>query len=98
MSSAEFTEWQAYYSGEPFGDLRADHRTGILAALVANLGLGKHDKPAEPLDFITHGDATPAPATPAIPKAPPDAELRRRSQQDQIDAIKRFTAAKHGKG
>lgn len=94
----------AYYSTEPFGDLRADYRTGILASLVANLMIGKNQKPAEPIDFVIHDDAKPGETVldPKRPKphdqAEPDAELRRRSQQEQIDAIKRFTAARHPKG
>lgn len=37
VSSKEFTTWQAMFAMEPFGDVRADLRNGILCALVANL-------------------------------------------------------------
>lgn len=36
VSSRELTEWQAYYSLEPFGEERADLRAGIVASTVAN--------------------------------------------------------------
>jgi hypothetical protein len=105
ITSSEFAEYRAYYSAEPFGDLRADYRIGILASLVANLGIGEHDTPATPIDFVIHGDAKsgetvlePKTGDQAEPDAEPDAELRRKSQQEQIDAIKRFTAARHRKG
>lgn len=57
MSSSEFYEWWAYYSIEPFGDLRDDFRIGILDSLVANLMIAEDTEPARPLDFVIHGDA-----------------------------------------
>lgn len=36
MSSRELTEWQAFFSLEPFGELRDDLRSAIVAATVAN--------------------------------------------------------------
>lgn len=36
ISSQEFTEWQAYYSLEPFGQEPDDLRAATLAALTAN--------------------------------------------------------------
>lgn len=56
MTSAEFQEWRAYYQIEPFGDLRADFRSGILCSIVSNLMLGKDDEPATPMDFVIHDD------------------------------------------
>lgn len=58
MDSAEFTEWQAYYQLEPFGELVADERHGSLAALMANINRNPEVKP-EPWfgdDFITWRD------------------------------------------
>jgi len=54
ISSAEFAEWQAYYRLEPFGEERADLRTGILAALIANVNRDpkQRKKPYEPADFM----------------------------------------------
>lgn len=54
MDSAEFTEWQAYYQLEPFGELVADERHGSAAALLANINRNPEAK-AEPWradDFI----------------------------------------------
>jgi hypothetical protein len=42
----------AYYSLEPFGDSRADLRTGIVASLIANIHRGKDQKPYKPEDFM----------------------------------------------
>ena len=58
MDSAEFTEWQAYYQLEPFGELVADERLGALAALTANIQRNPDVKP-DPWcadDFITWRD------------------------------------------
>ena len=41
MSSAEFTEWLAYYSVSPFGDERADLRMAILADTMARVNGAK---------------------------------------------------------
>ena len=93
VTSAEFQEYRAYYSTEPFGDLRADFRTGILAAIVQNLFLGKTDKPSEPIDFVIHGDAKttdsgdPAPSILTESGILPLAD-RRQSQEATISAMK----------
>jgi len=50
MLSKEFTEWQAYWSLEPFGPLTNYERTGILASQVVNVGLGK--VVTKPSDFM----------------------------------------------
>lgn len=58
MDSAEFTEWQAYYQLEPFGELVADERHGSAAALLANINRNPEAR-AEPWrsdDFITWRD------------------------------------------
>lgn len=52
MSSAEFGEWKAYYSLEPFGDRIADIRMGTLASVIANVNRGKDTPPYKPNDFI----------------------------------------------
>lgn len=36
ISAEEFAEWVAYFSAEPWGEERADLRSGIIAATVAN--------------------------------------------------------------
>ena len=54
MSSREFSEWQAYYAQEPFGEYRADLRMGILASLIANMfnDPKKRTKNYTPDDFM----------------------------------------------
>jgi hypothetical protein len=52
MSSAEFGEWKAYYSLEPFGDRIEDIRMGTLASLTANINKSKDTPAYKPNDFI----------------------------------------------
>jgi hypothetical protein len=52
MTSAEFGEWIAYYSIEPFGERIEDLRAGTVASTVANVNRGKDTRPYAPLDFI----------------------------------------------
>ncbi|XYJ11813.1 phage tail assembly protein T [Telluria sp. B2] len=54
ISSAEFTEWQAFYQLEPFGDLVADMRHGVATSLHANLNRDPkvRPEPYRPDDFI----------------------------------------------
>ena len=51
MTSAELTEWQAYYALEPFGEWRADLRSGMAAASLFNLWRGENP-PRKPSDFM----------------------------------------------
>jgi hypothetical protein len=52
MPSAEFTEWKAYAALEPFGEARADLRSGIVAATLANIHRAKKTKAFKPHDFM----------------------------------------------
>lgn len=52
MSSAEFGEWKAYFSLEPFGTRIEDIRMGTVASVVANVNRGKDTPPYKPNDFI----------------------------------------------
>lgn len=36
ISAEEFAEWVAFFTAEPWGEERADLRSGIIAATVAN--------------------------------------------------------------
>lgn len=62
ISSAEFTEWMAFYELEPFGDLVADLRHGTATSLLANINRDSKARPdpytAE--DFIPWRAGTPA--------------------------------------
>ncbi len=54
ISSAEFTEWQAFYELEPFGDIVADLRHGSATSVLANINRNPDARP-EPFraeDFI----------------------------------------------
>lgn len=52
ISSAEFGEWVAYFSLEPFGDRMDDIRMGTIAAAVANSVRTKDSPVRLPLDFV----------------------------------------------
>jgi hypothetical protein len=52
MSSAEFGEWIAFYSIEPFGDRIEDLRAGVVASVVANVNRKASTPAYKPLDFI----------------------------------------------
>lgn len=52
ISSSEFTEWQAYYQMEPFGEAVADLRHGVATALQANVHYGSESKRFQADDFI----------------------------------------------
>ena len=54
VDSVELTEWRAYYTLEPFGELVADQRHGILTSTLANVNRNPQKTP-EPYtlrDFI----------------------------------------------
>ena len=52
MGSDELTEWMAYYQLEPFGDYRADYRSGVVASTFANAHRAKDAGPFRPEDFM----------------------------------------------
>lgn len=52
VSSAEFAEWIAYYTVEPFGEQRADLRSAIIATVIANVNRGKGQRPFKTDDFM----------------------------------------------
>ena len=53
-TSAELTEWIAFYQLEPFGPERGDLQAGIVAATVANVNRDakKQKKPYSAQDFM----------------------------------------------
>lgn len=59
MSSQEFSEWQAFARLEPFGEERADLRSAIVAAVIANTQRNpkKRAKPFEVQDFMPRFEA-----------------------------------------
>lgn len=50
VTSAELTEWKAYYELEPFGAPAEDHRHGIATAALANVNRNAKKKP-EPYEW-----------------------------------------------
>jgi hypothetical protein len=68
IDSAEFGEWIAYMSIEPFGDRIADLRAGTIASVVANTNRAKDTPAYTPLDF-TPWAKDPEPEKPAAPSA-----------------------------
>lgn len=51
VSSAELTEWIAFYKLEPWGTERDDWRAALVAATTANYS-GKVKKPLQATDFM----------------------------------------------
>ena len=56
IGSDEITKWMAFYQMEPFGDMRADLRSGVIASTFANANRTKHTRPFTPEDFMPFVD------------------------------------------
>jgi len=54
MSAQEFHDHYADYCESPWGEDRADHRSGIVAATIANVNRGKNQKPFKVRDFMPY--------------------------------------------
>ena len=52
LDAQELAEWTAYADLEPWGEERADLRSGIHAAATVNLWRGKGQRPAQASDFM----------------------------------------------
>ena len=52
MPVDEYKSWVQFYSEEPFGDVRADLRAGVVAATFARVMGGKGSKKYSPMDFM----------------------------------------------
>lgn len=59
MTYREFAEWAAYYRIEPWGEERADLRSGIQSATIANCNRGKNQQPFSPADFMPFAETKP---------------------------------------
>lgn len=51
MDSAELTDWMAYWRVEPFGEERADLRSGIVSSVIASC-MSASKKKYKPSDFM----------------------------------------------
>lgn len=58
MSSEQFTEWQAFWLVEPWGEYREDWRMANLLAFIANSLRGKEQAPMNPQQFLSMLDPT----------------------------------------
>ena len=64
IDSAEFSEWLAFYSIDPFGEERADLRAGINSAVIANIHRGAGVKAFSATDFMPQFDRKETTQTP----------------------------------
>ena len=58
LGSDELTEWMAFYQLEPFGEMRADLRSGVVAATFANAHRTKDARAFTPEDFMPYIERT----------------------------------------
>lgn len=57
MTWGDLMEWVAYSELEPFGEERADWRSGMVASVVANVNRDpKRGRPFQPKDFMPQFD------------------------------------------
>jgi hypothetical protein len=84
MSSREFAEWLAYFELEPFGEERADLRSGIVASTIANVNRDpkRRRRAFRPEDFM--------------PRFGPR-ERKRSSWQEQLSLVEMLNAAHRGR-
>lgn len=54
MSAAEFAEWQMEYELDPWGEARADLRSGVVASTIANRHRGRQERAYTAQDFLPH--------------------------------------------
>jgi len=47
MPATELTEWALFYEQHPFGEFRADLRSGIVASTIAQVNGNKNAKPSD---------------------------------------------------
>jgi len=73
LTADEIIDWIAYYSIEPFGEIKMDFRFANLMALEANINRDpkKHRSPYKPQDFM--------PKQPAPPPTPEEVEQKVRA-------------------
>lgn len=52
MTWSQFVDWQNYANLDPFGEERADLRSGTIAAVIANVNSGKGGRRYKARDFM----------------------------------------------
>ena len=80
LSAVEFGEWVLFAADEPFGDLRADLRAGIVASVIATtMGGRRNAKPTDYMPFLQRAER-------AAAVAAPDPRAANRALADQVNA------------
>lgn len=64
MEAHELVEWMAYFSIEPWGQVQADFRAGVIAATMANVMGSTKGRSVQPGDFFPLYDDPKEPQTP----------------------------------
>lgn len=91
MSLAEFLLWVREYNRDPWGEERADMRSGIVASTIANVNRGKHTSAFRVADFMPKfGDRAPRKMTPE------DQEIFNRHMVLLHNKLMRGSQAKNG--
>ncbi len=54
ISSRELSEWMAYYSLEPWGEMQAEYRAALITSMIANTARDEkaHSEPFQPSEFM----------------------------------------------
>ena len=82
MEARELQEWMAFFAIEPWGAIRADYRSGVVAATLVNVNGGKKGKkPAQASDFFSlYANHT----------------NRRQTNEQQISIMQKIAAVQNG--
>lgn len=77
LPAQEVAIWEAAYAAEPWGELRSDLNSGVVAATIANVNRSQKTPAYSPADFMPFQDRTDTP--------PPEGAAH------DIETIKRLT-------
>jgi hypothetical protein len=90
ISSSEFSEWQAFYGIEPFGEQRADLRSGIIACTIGSV-FSESNTDLSPADFMPFAGVEPSASAPGSKGEPPEpgSDEEFRLLMDAMDAVPR---------
>ena len=59
MPAQEVAIWEAAYTAEPWGEVRADISSGVVASTIANVNRGKDTPAFTPADFMPFYEPSP---------------------------------------
>ena len=82
MEARELQEWMAFFAMEPWGAVRADYRSGVVAATLVNVNGGKKGKKPDQADdffnlYTKHSN-------------------RKQTNQQQISIMQKIAAVQNG--